>query len=207
MTRNETATLEIRSYRGVFDFERRIYRIDRIALSPGGVPVRGILHLLFALAAIAAGSRAPLLGDLLRAIPWTVRWVALPAAVAVLATALKLDGRPLHRAVGPLLRFAVGPRTLAAFRPVSRAGERWRPGDLVTALDGSGPTLPSLTYSGPGVIALRVAHRRSTRPPGLLRRSGLVRLDTIATARPRESGIAMSIGGGVRVEVVPAEEG
>ena len=35
------ALMEVRSYRRVFDLERRIYRVDRLRLNPGGVPVRG----------------------------------------------------------------------------------------------------------------------------------------------------------------------
>ena len=35
--------IEVRSYRTVFDLERRLYRIDRLRLNPGGVPVRGIV--------------------------------------------------------------------------------------------------------------------------------------------------------------------
>ena len=45
--------MEIRSYRAVFDLERRIYRIDRLRLNPAGVPVRGIVYFLALLAAIA----------------------------------------------------------------------------------------------------------------------------------------------------------
>jgi hypothetical protein len=33
--------MEIRSFRRVFDLERRIYRVDRLRLNPGGIPVRG----------------------------------------------------------------------------------------------------------------------------------------------------------------------
>ena len=38
--------MEIRSYRRVFDLERRIYRVDRLRLNPGGVPVRGVVYFL-----------------------------------------------------------------------------------------------------------------------------------------------------------------
>ena len=38
--------IEIRSYRAVFDLERRIYRVDRLRLNPGGVPVRGVVYCL-----------------------------------------------------------------------------------------------------------------------------------------------------------------
>ncbi len=34
--------MEIRSYRRVFDLERRIYQVDRLRLNPSGVPVRGV---------------------------------------------------------------------------------------------------------------------------------------------------------------------
>ena len=44
--------MEIRSYRAVFDLERRIYRVDRMRLNPAGVPVRGIVYFLALLAAI-----------------------------------------------------------------------------------------------------------------------------------------------------------
>ena len=60
---------EIRSYRSVFDLERRIYRIDRVRLNPGGIPVRGVLYFLAILLAVAGASRVPLLGEAVRALP------------------------------------------------------------------------------------------------------------------------------------------
>ena len=36
--------MEIRSYRRVFDLERRVYSVDRLRLNPSGVPVRGIVY-------------------------------------------------------------------------------------------------------------------------------------------------------------------
>ena len=50
--------IEIRSFRRVFDLERRVYSVDRFRLNPAGVPVRGILYLLVALlTAIRAATR------------------------------------------------------------------------------------------------------------------------------------------------------
>ena len=46
----------IRSYRRVFDLERRIYRVTRIRLNPGGIPIRGVVYLL-ALVVLAANLR------------------------------------------------------------------------------------------------------------------------------------------------------
>ncbi len=42
--------IEIRSYRAVFDLERRIYRVDQLRLNPGGIPVRGVVYFLAILA-------------------------------------------------------------------------------------------------------------------------------------------------------------
>ena len=50
--------IEIRSYRRVFDLERRVYSVDRLRLNPGGVPVRGIVYLLAILAVLFALARA-----------------------------------------------------------------------------------------------------------------------------------------------------
>ena len=57
-----SAVMEIRSYRRVFDLERRIYRIDRMRLNPGGVPVRGIVYFLVLLCGALMAARLPLIG-------------------------------------------------------------------------------------------------------------------------------------------------
>ena len=45
-------SLIIRSYRRVFEVDRRIYRVDRWALPvPGGVPLRGVGYFAAAVAA------------------------------------------------------------------------------------------------------------------------------------------------------------
>ena len=40
------SVMEVRSYRRVFDLERRIYSIDRMRLNPSGVPLRGVVYFL-----------------------------------------------------------------------------------------------------------------------------------------------------------------
>ena len=52
--------IEIRSYRAVFDLERRIYRVDQLRLNPGGIPVRGVVYFLAILAATLLASSLPL---------------------------------------------------------------------------------------------------------------------------------------------------
>jgi len=99
--------MEIRSYRRVFDLERRIYRVDRLRLNrrrtraggrllPGD-PGRGSDRR----AAAAAGERRELL-------PWYLGDLALPAASAALLTMIRVEGRPFHMAARALLRYRTG---------------------------------------------------------------------------------------------------
>jgi hypothetical protein len=143
---------EIRSYRSVFELERRIYRIDRVRLNPGGVPVRGVLYGLAILLALALAARMPLLGAVLRALPWYVRELILPALSAGLLTLIAVDGRAFHLAVAALLRYALGPRHLSGLRACAAPGERWCPEDLLVLPDGSEARLRRLRYTGPGAV-------------------------------------------------------
>jgi hypothetical protein len=96
--------MEIRSYRPVFDLERRIYRVDRLRLNPGGVPLRGVAYFLSLLAASAIASRLPGASALTRLVPWYLAYVAAPAAGAAVLTAIRLEGRPFHIAAQALAR-------------------------------------------------------------------------------------------------------
>lgn len=111
-------SLQIRSFRVVFDLERRIHRIDRFKVPlPYGLPLRSIGYAAVALIAVVVGSNVPLFGSVLSALPAPVRLVILPASVAVALTRLRLDGRSAHAACLAWLRFAVSPRDLVGFRP------------------------------------------------------------------------------------------
>ena len=82
----------IRSYRRVFEVDRRIYRVDRWALPvPGGVPLRALGY--FAATALLM----VLLGDLVSFLTPPLRFVVVPLAVAVLGTQAAPDGRTAHR--------------------------------------------------------------------------------------------------------------
>ena len=63
----------IRSYRRVFDIERRIYRVDRIRLNPGGVPVRGVIYFLAMLLAVLVLERLPLVSAIGGTLPLVSR--------------------------------------------------------------------------------------------------------------------------------------
>src|SRR3954466_9316037 len=84
----------IRSYRRVFEVDRRIYRVDRWALPvPGGVPLRAVGYFLGALLVVLALGRLPGFAD----ISAPIRFVVLPLGVAVLGTQAAPDGRVAHR--------------------------------------------------------------------------------------------------------------
>jgi hypothetical protein len=173
-------TIEVRSYRRVFDLERRIYRIDRLRLNPGGVPVRGVVCFLAILLAALLAGRLPLLAVVARTLPWYLRDLALPAASAAALTVIRVEGRPFHLAAHALLRYRIEPRRLTG---VSRCGSRhcpgpggrWRMEEILMLPDGSDSGLRRLRYTGPGAVLVTVAHEhvpsrwRGSRGPLILR--------------------------------------
>jgi hypothetical protein len=155
---------EIRSYRRVFDLERRIYAIDRVRLNPGGVPVRGIVYAAAVAVVLAMLSRIPLLGRPLAAIPWLLRDLALPAATGALMSVIRMDGRSCHLTLTGVAGFARGPRRLVALRPVGAGSARWLPGALIALPGATEGGARRLRYRGPGVVMLAAPSRsRDTR--------------------------------------------
>jgi hypothetical protein len=158
--------IEIRSYRRVFDLERRIYRVDRLRLNPGGIPVRGLVYFLALAATTALLSRGPLVAVLANALPWYLRDVAIPAAGAALLTVIRIEGRPFHLAMRALIRYRSAPRHLVGTRPCparahTRRGECWVPGEILILPDGSDCTARRrVRYTGPGAVLVGVAHER-----------------------------------------------
>ena len=166
--------IEIRSYRAVFDLERRIYRVDQLRLNPGGIPVRGVVYFLAILAATLLASSLPLLGAAVGVLPWYLRDLALPVASATVLSVIRIEGRPFHLAAGALLRYRAGPRNLAGVRPCAAPGARWRPEEILLLPDGSDGEMRRLRYTGPGAVLVTTAHERSERRglPGFDLRSG-----------------------------------
>jgi hypothetical protein len=151
--------IEIRSFRRVFDLERRIYRIDRVRLNPGGVPLRGAIYVIAAVAASLALRAVPIASTVLDAVPWYLRDLALPLLVGALLSVLSIEGRPFHVAAPALLR----PRGLGTRRHglvLARAERRWSPGSIALLPDGGGGRLRRLRYDGPGAVLVATAHRR-----------------------------------------------
>jgi hypothetical protein len=150
--------MEIRSYRRVFDLERRIYRIDRLRLNPGGVPVRGVIYFLATLTTALIAGRLPLLATVARVLPWYVSDLAVPAGSAAILTLIRVEGRPFHLAARALLRHWTGPHRLASGRRCAATGERWCPEEIVLLPDGSDGRMRRMRYTGPGAVLVSVRH-------------------------------------------------
>jgi hypothetical protein len=149
----------------VFDLERRIYRIDRLRLNPGGVPVRGVVYFLAILAAALIVRRLPLLAVIAKVLPWYLGDLALPAVSAAVLTMIRVEGRPFHLAAYALMRYRIGPRRLAGVLPCATPGQRWYPGEIVLLPDGSDSRMRRMRYTGPGGVLVAVEHERAGRGP------------------------------------------
>jgi hypothetical protein len=132
-----TAPLEVRSFCCVFRLERRIYRIDTLRLNPSGVPLRGIGYALALVAtALVAGALPPTeWADSL--VPWYVRDLAAPLAMAALLGAIRLEGRPFHLAAAAIVAHLLSPRRLAKLTLPAQLQHRWHPPPLLLIPDGS----------------------------------------------------------------------
>jgi hypothetical protein len=195
---------EIRSYRNVFDLERRIYRVDRLRLNPGGVPLRGIVYFLAILVVALLAGALPLIGTLVHTLPWYMRDIAAPGAIAALLTLIRIEGRPFHLAALALLRYATGPRELSGLRPCVAADRRWHPHELVVLADGSDQCLRRLRYTGPGAVLVSAAHVRTAWRTGLTRRLARrpsMTLEGLPGCQPPTRGQVIALADGVRLEV------
>jgi hypothetical protein len=186
---------EIRSYRRVFDLERRIYTIERLRLNPSGVPVRGLAYFLAVLLFALLLGRVPLTGAALGRVPWFIAYLAVPAAVAAGLTLLRVDGRTFHQVAWSLACFSAAPRRAVALGARSPSSSRWRPPDLLFLPDGSEQHPRRLRYAGPGAVLVLVAHRLDT---GRGRVKRLVVLEPVRGLR-RGRPIAVGEEGEIRV--------
>jgi len=158
-------SLTIRSFRVVFDLERRIHRVDRWRLPvPHGIPLRGIAYFAAALAFILAMAGVPVVGALLATLPAPLRLVVVPVGFAYLLTQVKVDGRPAHRVVAGWGRLQLEPSKLASFRTALACGSVARLGDVTVAPDASSARYRRAVVDGPAEVLLRYPpHGRLTR--------------------------------------------
>jgi hypothetical protein len=200
--------IEVRSYRRVFDLERRIYSVDRVRLNPGGVPVRGVLYFLALLAAGLVASGLPLIGSLFGVLPWFVRDLALPGAGAAVLSVIRIEGRVFHLAAQSLVRYWTAPRRLAGVRRCESVGDMWRPDEILLLPDGSDHHMRGLRYTGPGAVLVSVEHERHGRARELgsvgVARAGLrpvLSLRQKPGGQVLAQGQVISLGVGARLRV------
>jgi hypothetical protein len=144
----------IRSYRRVFEVDRRIYRVDRWALPvPGGVPLRAVGYFVGALLLVLALGGLPGVGE----ISAPIRFVVIPLAVAVLGTQAAPDGRAAHRFALDWLRLRWRARRRSAGRVMGLEGEplTWH-AELPVRWDADGAELHAGRVRGPARVTFAV---------------------------------------------------
>jgi hypothetical protein len=156
-----TAPLEVRSFRSVVAHERRIYRVDTLRLNPGGIPLRGVVYALVLVLVALAAAAVPPTDWLDGVIPWYVRDLAMPLAVATLFAAVRIEGRPFHLAAVALIGHRLAYRRLEALVPLPRRRNRWDPPSILCIPDGSDARFRALRYRGPGAVLVSHPHLRA----------------------------------------------
>jgi hypothetical protein len=155
----DVARIEVRSYRTVFDLQRRVYRIDGVRLNPSGVPVRGVVYAVVLALVVAALTAMPVVELAVRELPWPVRHLLLPVALAVALSAVRIDGRPCHIAVRAVAGLVAGPRRVSCWRRAPSLPRVWRPPDVVLIPDGSDSRPRRSRFRGPGAVVVAVGHQ------------------------------------------------
>jgi hypothetical protein len=151
---------EVRSYRGVFSFERRIYRIDTLRLNPAGVPLRGVAYTVILAVGAYFAAALPVASWAVAPFPWYFRVIALPSVLGGLLAVVRIDGRVFHVAATAAIRYRLGPRNLRGLRRGAPPMSVWRPPSIVCIADGSEGWLRPLRYHGPGMALICCAHDR-----------------------------------------------
>src|SRR3954469_6262973 len=154
--------IPIRSFGVVFDLERRIHKIDRFRVPlPYGLPLRSLGYAIVALAIVLVASAIPLIGSPIVAIPAPVRLVGLPIAAAYALTGLQIDGRPPHVVGVTAIRYALGPRRIAAWSPAGAGLKRLD--DIPLVCDEHAPQLRLGRLRGPVEAVVRGERIRLSR--------------------------------------------
>lgn len=149
-------SVTVRSYRRVFDVDRRIHRVDRWVLPiPGGLPLRTLGYFVGTLLVILVVDGFPLIGDLIGALSPPMRYVLIPGAVAALGSQVAPDGRSAHRYALTWLGFHLRPRRRSAGRAVPLEGELVPSGgEVAMRADETSPLARRARVYGPARVDL-----------------------------------------------------
>jgi hypothetical protein len=128
MSVDDHGRVAIRSYRVVFRLERRIFQVDRFRLPfPYGVEMRAVGYALITYLSVLLVSALPLIGSLLGLLPASVHWGLVPLGVTFVMAKVRIDGRPPHRVLNALVRWAVLPKDFAGLRACPPTGFTFAP--------------------------------------------------------------------------------
>jgi hypothetical protein len=167
-----------------------------------------VAYFLAVLAVSLAFVQLPILGAVVRLLPWYLRQLLLPACSAAVLTVIAVEGRPFHLAVVALLRHRIGPRRVGCLRPCPRIGRRWRPAPLLLLPDGSERGVRRFRYRGPGVIRIGIEHEMQDVGNALTMRRGAPGLTSTLHllerpgARSLRKGRVISLPPGMQLVVV-----
>lgn len=196
--------MEIRSFRAVFELERRVYRVDTVRLNPGGIPLRGVLYTAALVPASLVAGRVPPASWVLGLVPWYVRYLGLPVVVAALATIARIDGRPFHHAARALAAHCVAPRWTSGLVRAPAPGARWRPPTILLIPDGSDGRFRRLRYRGPGAVLVGYAHDRAEWSSGSVLRPRVdLTIHPRGSGRPLQRAVALELAADAVLEVCP----
>jgi hypothetical protein len=148
--------LTIRSFRLVFELERRIHKVDRWQIPvPYGIPLRGLAYWAVVLVTTIVLGRIPLMGELIGTLPTPLRFVILPVGVAYVVTRVQMDGRAAHTTLAAWARLALSPSRVAAFSRVPCVGAVVRLGDATFVPDERSTRFRGAVIEGPATVLLR----------------------------------------------------
>jgi hypothetical protein len=157
MSFDDHGRVAIRSYRVVFRLERRIFQVDRFRLPfPNGVEMRALGYAFVTYLGVLLMSILPLSGSLVGLVPAPVHWGLFPLGLTFAMAKVRIDGRPPHKMLGALLRWAVLPKHLAGLRSCPPPGSTFTPlRALWMRPDWRSPTYRRAIISGPATVTLR----------------------------------------------------
>jgi hypothetical protein len=200
---SEPGSIEVTSYRTVFDLERRVYRIDRLRLNPSGIPIRGFVYCAALALVMLVLAVLPVSGFVLSLFPWYLRDIALPVGGAALLRVVRVEGRSFHLAAVSLARHTFGGRHLCHLRPCRAVspGRRWYPPELLFLPDGSDAGLRRLRFTGPGAALITVPHACASAGGGVRGRAPRVVIRALPGQRKAVHGRVLELAPGVRLDV------
>ena len=186
--------MHIRSFRVVFDLERRLHRIDRWRLPlPYGLPLRSLGYAAAALLVVLVLSGLPLIGIVLDLLPVPARLVLLPVASAVVLTRVRVDGRSAHHTALALVRFHARPRFVSMWRAATAPETEVAFADVTIAPDARGSRLRPGRVRGAASVLVGY-------PASLLERRHSMQVRQRGNA-PLDPGVRISFDASRRLEI------